>query len=183
MMKLLRRIFWSKQLKWLRKLFGADKPNIDPTKIEFEEDQFQSRFRAFSGVDIKVYFQSEDNRWCYSPEVQAVSCVGKGVPHEPQSAKGSIVSLVFDRDPIESLPFLPKNMLLEACNEYGEIAYAKFYGLRYPEHRWAVSVDDLVMERVTDFTADKYIPWTNKKVSANYVIDERRITDRLDSHI
>ncbi len=159
---MLKQIFWSKYMAWLRKLLAADKPYISFEDI-LEETGGPHKvprgyFTSFSGIDIKVYFEDSEGNFICVPEIQAISCICQ----PDGQARGDIIVLLFDGDVLAYLPIQAKNMLMVAANEYGTLCYQRFTDIKFCNKRWGVSIDDIVTEMVTEFSAEGYVSW--KKV-------------------
>jgi len=165
-------------MTWLRKLLAVNKLNTQDIPWEDilnEDDNEASPCRgaltSFSGVDVKVYFEDESSDFVCIPEIQAISC--RIAPDE--TVYGDIFTILFDQDTLSYLPIVPKDMLMVAANEYGTICYTRFKGIKFGEKRWGVSIDDIIVEVVTEFTAESYIPW--KRVSEELVNLENRASE------
>lgn len=146
-------------MTWLRKLLEVDKPDISidtildatngPHKIP------RGWFTSFSGVDVKIYFEDDESNFICVPEIQVVNCVC-----EPSGkVQGSIITLLFDGDVLSSLPMKPKNILMVAANEYGTLCYTRFKNIKFGVKKWNVSIDDIVTEIFTEFSAESYVSW------------------------
>lgn len=156
---MLSKIFWSKYIAWLRRLLKADKPDIPfDTILDATGGPHEVPHRwytSFSGVDIKIYFESKEGNFVCVPEIQSVSCV-----HEPSGrAHGEISTIIFDGDVLSSLPFKPQNMLMVAANEYGLLCYQRFISIKLGVKRWEMAIDDLIREMITEFSAEDSVSW------------------------
>lgn len=162
---MLKKIFWSKYMTWLRKLLAVNKLNTQDIPWEDilnEDDNEASPCRgaltSFSGVDVKVYFEDEGSNFICIPEIRAVSCVCGSNGR----VQGEIITLLFDGDALSYLPIKPKNMLMVAANEYGTLCYTRFKDIKFCAKRWSITIDDIAIEVSTKFSAESHIPW--KKV-------------------
>jgi len=172
---MLKKLFWSKYFTWFRKLVSSNKPDIPWDKILKETDQLalamgvnpagenKWQFSTFSGVDVKFHIKPVDGEWIYVPEVAVVSCTYDD-PNVIPATYGKIITTVFDRDAIASLPSSPTyTILLEAANEYGHLSHMKLEGVKFGKRTWSMSIEDIISEIHVDFTAQSYKPWTPQK--------------------
>lgn len=152
---------WNKFLNLLRKSLSIKKPEIDmdtvldatggPAKAN------RGHFTSFSGIDTKVYFEDENQRFLCVPEIERITCID----HSENKVSGTITTLIFDQEALEALPFKPKNMLMVACNEYGTLCYSRFKNIKLGQKSWSISIDDICTSTITHFEADECIHWKN----------------------
>jgi hypothetical protein len=150
--------FW----KWLIR-FAQARLGVKPIDFSMILDETggpqkppRGAYTSFSGVDVKVFLEDDNENFACIPEIQAISC-----KEDDLGVEGTIISLLFDQDVLAHLPFTPKNLLLEAANEYGHICYVKFYDIKFTEKYWGISMDDIIAEATTVFRASSCTQWTS----------------------
>lgn len=175
-------------MSWIRSHFAEKKPESSfPEGVDMQEilsatggpTVVPGEYYAISGVDVKVYFENEQGEFTSVPEVQAVSCV----QNKDGSAKGSILTIIFDGDVMAELKALNriKHMLLVAATEKGVIAYMKLKDITLEDSEWTVTVDDLIMKQTTNYIAESCTPWTcvmnplPNKENRSVVTNEQRL--------
>lgn len=152
---------WNWILNQLRKSLSIKKPDISietildvtggPAKVN------RGYYTSFSGVDVKIYLESENGNFLCVPEIHAVSCLD----NPEDKVRGTIISIIFDGDTLTHLPFKPKNMLMVACNEYGALCYTRFKNIVLGARSWGISIDDIIGEVRVDFEAESCVHWKN----------------------
>ena len=114
------------------------------------------QYRSFSGVDTKVFYELENGETVCLPETQVISIQWD---RTDKSVTGTMCHLNFNSDVLDTLESPVRNIELKAADEYGPIATMKLYGVQLRQSRFAISIDDIVSETWTDFTADNIRPW------------------------
>jgi hypothetical protein len=113
-----------------------------------DQDEAVSRsYSSFSGVDIKVYMQGDDEEVCIG-EAQAISLERD---LETDKCRGSLVTIIFDDDALTKFFKKTVTITLRAANEHGAKAICVIDNVRFKIRRWGISIDDLVLEQTADF--------------------------------
>jgi len=112
-------------------------------------------YRAFSGVDTKLFVEYQDGKVEVLPEVQAISISSNNL--DPIS-RGEIIAILFDRS---SLPKLQKvkNIALIATTEYGDRSASAFKGVEVTDYSFGISIDDIITEERILFDFKEFVPF------------------------
>lgn len=166
----MKKLFWSKWFTWLRKLLGANKPDIPWDKIleatyDPEQELYRSGYRAFSGVDVKFWVKTIKG-WDSLPEAQSISCIHR----EDGSSEGIIELIVFNEDPISKLEANPITIVLEAADEYGHLAHMRLDNVEFRERNWKIDIEDIITNMDVSYTATSFKPWTSEENSPGYKV-------------
>lgn len=122
--------------------------SADPRTIIGGEN-YSKGYHAFSAVDVKVSLEKGTESTVYA-EIQAVSAA-EDLVHGGVS--GTIVAIVFDKDPLREWVGKTFDIVLRASSEYGDRATSVIKDARFSSISWGVSIDDLVMEVCYNFEA------------------------------
>lgn len=141
----------------------------------FREGKYAASYTTFAGCDMRFclvpHLETRDlqeYRKAYGigrghtlGSVQAISMVSKRTKErraERIISGGTLVAILFDKS---LLPRLEEggDLVLMAANEYGDLSMMVLPDFKIVEHRWAISIDDLVSEEEFDYEAGRPIPW------------------------
>lgn len=180
---MLKDLFWSKYMTQLRDYLGVIK-KLDLPIPPIPVKRPPPTFTTFSGGDFKFYFEDEEGCFRSVPAINQISVVA----YPDSNIHGELTSILHRKDTTYCLESIAKNILIEACDEHGAIAYTKFYDVQFTSSNWAATIDDIITEIHVRFVAKKQTPWTpvdDKKIlnlEQNFNSVSKQIQERLSNY-
>jgi hypothetical protein len=120
-------------------------------------EEWYGGYRAFAGIDCKVYFVIDDGSADSCPEIQSLSW---STDLEAQSCAGTILAIMFDHPPIlveEAIQAQTRGkkvtVHLNFQNEYGAVSHAVLENVKFKKSSFGISVDDIVLTVRYDYTS------------------------------
>ncbi len=158
--------FWD----WCKKFFHRKKNKL--TVVPSTKTYLGKSYTSFGGADIKFWIEFEDGTAQCMAEIQSISIQTELPKGE---VRGTLISVIFDTDPIAALPKPVKNIRLKSANEYGQIAECCLKNVRFTRMNWAGSIDDIVTEVHYEFEANEFETWhkPTTKLSQLSILEDR----------